>query len=165
MNNNLKRSFHIDSNASTDQVFTLLDAMQSDNKDEIEKLVNDFDTECVAPEETELTENPGNMNALKLEVNIYVFDQRRTHTEQLETKLKEKNKPEQSTPITWKHNVSPHYPEYCFLEGSIANQFQKSASAFDIYEQIINLNLLIEILVQQINLYWPQNWMNFVTNA
>ena len=165
MNNNLKRSFHIDSDASTDQVFTLLDAVQSDNEDEIDKLVNDFDTECVAPEEIELTENPGNVNALKLEVNIYVFDQKRTHTKQLETKLKEKNKPEQSTPIAWKHNVSPHSREYCFLEGRIANQFQKSASTFDIYEQIINLNLLIEILVQQINLYWQQNWMNFVTNA
>ena len=27
-----------------DQVFTLLDAMQSDNEDEIDELMNDFDT-------------------------------------------------------------------------------------------------------------------------
>ena len=54
MNNNQKRPFHIDSDASTDQVFTLLDAVQSDNKDEINELMNDFDTECRASEEIEL---------------------------------------------------------------------------------------------------------------
>ena len=44
MNNNGKIYFHIDKDASKDQVFTLLDAMQSDNEDEIDELMNDFDT-------------------------------------------------------------------------------------------------------------------------
>ena len=85
MNNNQKRPFHIDSDASTDQVFTLLDAVQSDNKDEINKLMNDFDTECRAPEEIELTDNPGNVSASILEVNIHVVDHGTTHTKKLET--------------------------------------------------------------------------------
>ena len=41
----------------------------------------------------------------------------------------------------------PHSREYCFLEGRVTNQFEESASDFDIYKLIINLNLLIEILV------------------
>ena len=85
MNNNQKRPFHIDSDASTDQVFTLLDAVQSDNKDEINELMNDFDTECRAPEEIELTDNPGNVRASILEVNIHVVDHGTTHTKKLET--------------------------------------------------------------------------------
>ena len=85
MNNNQKRPFHIDSDASTDQVFTLLDAVQSDNKDEINELMNDFDTECRAPEEIELTDNPGNVSASILEVNIHVVDHGTTHTKKLET--------------------------------------------------------------------------------
>ena len=85
MNNNQKRPFHIDSDASTDQVFTLLDAVQSDNKDEINKLMNDFDTECRAPEEIELTDKPGNVSASILEVNIHVVDHGTTHTKKLET--------------------------------------------------------------------------------
>ena len=85
MNNNQKRPFHIDSDASTDQVFTLLDAVQSDNKDEINELMNDFDTECRAPEETELTDKPGNVSASILEVNIHVVDHGTTHTKKLET--------------------------------------------------------------------------------
>ena len=85
MNKNQKRPFHIDSDASTDQVFTLLDAVQSDNKDEINELMNDFDTECRAPEEIELTDNPGNVSASILEVNIHVVDHGTTHTKKLET--------------------------------------------------------------------------------
>ena len=42
MNNNRKRHIHIDRDASTGQVFTLLDAVQSDNEDEIDKFMNDL---------------------------------------------------------------------------------------------------------------------------
>ena len=45
MNNNRKIHFDTDSDASTGQVFTLLNALQSNDDDEIEKLMNDFDTE------------------------------------------------------------------------------------------------------------------------
>ena len=40
MNNNCKRHFDIDS-----------DAVQSNNEDEIDELINNFDTEFIAPEE------------------------------------------------------------------------------------------------------------------
>ena len=85
MNDNRKRNFHIDSNASTDQVFMLLDAVQSDNEGEIDKLMNDFDTEFIAAEEIEL-----NMNALTLEANVHVADQGTTHTSKLGTNKKRK---------------------------------------------------------------------------
>ena len=97
------------------------------------------------------------MSAWWLEVNIQVVDQGATGTKELETNKKKKN-PEESTPITWKSNVSLHSQHYCFLEGRVTNQFKESISAFNIYKQTINLNLLIEIIVQQ-------NWMKFLTNA
>ena len=80
MNNYQKRLFDIDSDASTDQVFKLLDAVQSDNEDEIEKLMNDFYTEFTAPEEIEFTDNPGNVSALTLEANVHVVDHGTTYT-------------------------------------------------------------------------------------
>ena len=58
----------------------LLDTVQTHKEDEINKLMNDFDTECIAPEEIQLTDNPGNVIALRLEVNIHVVDQGTTHT-------------------------------------------------------------------------------------
>ena len=79
MNNNQKRQFHTDSTVSTDQVFTLLDTVQNDNQYEIEELMNDFDTESIAPEEVILTDNPSNERDLKLEANVHVVDQEITH--------------------------------------------------------------------------------------
>ena len=85
-----KRHFHIYSDAWTDQLFKLLDAVHGDNEDETEKLMNDFDTEFIAPEEIELTDNPSNVSALRLEVNIHVVDQGTTHTRELEANKKRK---------------------------------------------------------------------------
>ena len=80
MNNNRKRCFDVDSDISTDQVFTLLDAVQSDREDEIVKLMNDFNTEFMASEEIKLTDNEGNVSALTLEANAHIVDQGTTHT-------------------------------------------------------------------------------------
>ena len=69
--------------------------------------MNDFDTEFIAPEEVELTDNPDNVSALTLEANVHVVDQGTTHTKELETN-KKKKKPEENTHITWKRNIPPH---------------------------------------------------------
>ena len=87
------------------------------------------------------------------------------HTLKNQRQTEREIKPGESTPIIWKRNVSPHSREYCFLEGKGTNQFEESSSAFDIYKQIINLDLLIEILVQQSNLYLQQTWRKFLSNA
>ena len=79
MNNYQNRHFDIGSDASRDQVFLLLDAVQSDNKDETDQLMNDFDTEFIAPEGIKLTDNPGNVRALALEANTHFVDQGTTH--------------------------------------------------------------------------------------
>ena len=42
MNNNQKRHFHIDSDSSTYQIFMLMNAVRSDNEDEIDELMNDL---------------------------------------------------------------------------------------------------------------------------
>ena len=80
MNNNRKRHFDSDNDASTGQVFTLLSALQSNNEDEIDELMNDFDMEFIAPEEIELTGNQGSVSALTLEANVHIVDQGTTHT-------------------------------------------------------------------------------------
>ena len=80
MNNNLKRHFDIDIDASTGQVFTLLDPVQSNHEDEIDELMNDFNMKFIAPEEIELTDSQNNVSALTLEANVHIVDQGTTHT-------------------------------------------------------------------------------------
>ena len=81
----LKRYFHINSGASVDQIFTLLDTVQGDNEDKNGKLMNDSDMEFIAPEEIELADNPGNANFLTQDANIYVVNKKTTHAKVLET--------------------------------------------------------------------------------
>ena len=74
MNNSRK------SDASTGQVFTILDAVKSNNEDEINELINDFDAEFIASKEIEPTDNQGNVSALTLEANLHIVDRGTTHT-------------------------------------------------------------------------------------
>ena len=67
-----------------------MDAVQSYNQDETDELMNDVDTELIAPEEIELTDNPDNASALTLEANVHVVDQETIHTKELETKKEKK---------------------------------------------------------------------------
>ena len=64
--------------------------MPSDNEDEIDKLMNNFDAKFIVPEEIELTDNQGNVSTLTLEANFHVLDQETTHTKKLETNKERK---------------------------------------------------------------------------
>ena len=55
--------------------------------------MNDLYTEFIAPEEIELTDNPGNVSALTLEADVHVVDQGTTNTKELETNKKRKKSP------------------------------------------------------------------------
>ena len=49
--NGRKRYFHIDENASSEQIYALLDDVESADEDDIDNLMNDSDTEFIAEEE------------------------------------------------------------------------------------------------------------------
>ena len=115
--------------------------------------MNDSNTEFIASEEIEITDNADNAIVMTSEAKVDVVDEGITPTKEIETNKKRKKSDEIPIPITWKHRVSPHFRENCFLEGRASYQFYKSASAFVIYEQVNNLDVLVELLVQQSNIY------------
>ena len=49
--NGRKRYFHFDENASSEQIYALLDDAEGADEDDIDNLINDFDTELIAKEE------------------------------------------------------------------------------------------------------------------
>ena len=67
-----------------------MNAAQSNNEDEIDELMNDFDTELITPEEIELTDNQGNVSALILEANVHIVDHKITRDKQKEKKSQKK---------------------------------------------------------------------------
>ena len=65
-----------------DQIFALLDTVHSYNEDEIDELMNDSDTEFIAPEANVFT------SVLRPEVSFQFVDEGTTHTKDLETNEK-----------------------------------------------------------------------------
>ena len=50
------------------------------------------------------------------------------------------------------------------LVGELCHKLKESASPLEIYEKVVNLEALIELLVTQSNLYSKQNGHHFITN-
>ena len=92
------------------------------------------------------------MSALTLEANVHVVDQETSDTKGLETNKKRKKARRKCADQMETQRFST-FSRKLSSGGRNSYQFDKSASAFDIYKQIINLDILIEILVQQSNLY------------
>ena len=58
--NGRKRYFRVDENASSKQIYALLDGVESADKDDIDNLMNGCDTEFIAEEE--MTQAPSTLD-------------------------------------------------------------------------------------------------------
>ena len=65
----------------------------------------------------------------------------------------------------WRCNISPNIREDWNLVGEVCHQSKESASPLEVYEKVVNLDVLIEFLVTQSNLYSQQNGRHFITNT
>ena len=70
--NGRKRYFHIDENASSEQIYALLDVVGSADKDDIDNLMNDSDTEFIAEEEITQAASTQDTSLTTPEANLHV---------------------------------------------------------------------------------------------
>ena len=87
--NGRKTYFHIEENASSEQVYALLDDLESADEDDIDCLTNDSDTDFIAEEETTQAASPQDTSLTTPEANLHVVP-----TDNWSMK-KEKNKKEE----------------------------------------------------------------------
>ena len=74
-----------------------------------------------------------------------------------------KNKLEE-VQFQWRRSIAPNIREECNLVGEVCHQLKESASPLEVYEKVVNLDVLIELLVTQSNLYSQQNGRHFITD-
>ena len=86
--NGRKRYFHIDENASSEQIYTLLDDVESAGKDGIDNLMNDSDSEHIAEEKITWAASTQDTSLTTPETNLHVVPSDN------QSKKKEKNKQE-----------------------------------------------------------------------
>ena len=84
--NSKKRYFHIDKNASSEQIYVLLDDVESADEDDIDNLMNDSDIEFMPEEEITQAASTQDTSLTILEVNLHAVPSDN------QSKRKEKNK-------------------------------------------------------------------------
>ena len=70
--NSRKRYFHIDENASSEQIYALLDDVEGDDKNDTDNLINDSDTDFIAEEEPTQATSTQDASLTTPEANLHV---------------------------------------------------------------------------------------------
>ena len=122
--NDRKRYFHIDKNASSEQIYALLDDVHSDDQDDIDKLMNDTDTEFIAEEEVTQAASQQDIFLTTPEANLHVVPSDN------QSKKKEKNKKEELR--KWTKNVKVTRQEDCPLVPKIPPNLNETVSPIEI---------------------------------
>ena len=81
-----KRYFHTDKNAGSEQIYSLLDDVESDDKNDIDNLMNDSDTEFIAEEKIAQAASTQDTSLTIPEANLHVLPSEN------QSKKREKNK-------------------------------------------------------------------------
>ena len=156
--NGRKRYFHIDENASSEQIYALLDDVGSADKDDIDNLMNDSDTEFIAEEEITQAASTQDTSLTTPEANLHVVPSDN------QSKKKEKNKKEELWKWTKKVKV---IKQGCHLECHLVPEVQpnlnETVSPIEVFSLVTGLKELLELIVEQSNLYAHQNGRNTVT--
>ena len=147
--NSRERYFHIDKNTSCEQIYALLDDVESADEDYIANLMNDSDTEFMAEEETSTQDIF--LTAPEANLHVALSDN--------ESKKKEKNKKEELWKLTKKVKVTKQ--EQCHLVPEIQPNLNEIVSRIEIISLVTGLKELPELIVEQSNLYTHQNRRNF----
>ena len=151
--NGRKRYFHIDENASNKQIYTLLDDVESADKDGIDNLMNDSDTEFIADEEITKATSTQDTSLTTPEPNLHVVPS------DDQSKKKEKNNKEEGR--RWTKKVKATKQEECRLLPEIQPNLNETVSPIEIFYLVTGLQELLELIVEQSNLYAHQNGKNF----
>ena len=122
------------------------------NDCDIELLANDEDIENIVPVSD-------NADILTPEVSIRIVkNNEKKQGKNSKSKLEE-------VQLQWRRSIAPNIREECNVVGEVYHQLKESASPLEVYEKVVNLDvLLIELLVTQSNLYSQQNGCHFITN-
>ena len=149
--NGRKRYFNIDENASTEQIYALLNDVESPDEDYIDNLMNDSDTEFI----TEITQAAilQNISLTTSEANLHIVPSDN------QSKKKEKNKNEELWKWTKKVKVTKQEERHLMPE--IQPNLNETLSPTEILSLVTELEKLLELIVEQSNLYAHQNGRNF----
>ena len=148
-----KRYFHIEENASSYQIYALLDDVDSADEDDIDNLMNDSDTEFIGEEEITQAAGTKGTSLTAPEANLHVV------LSDNQSKKKEKNKAEKLW--KWSKKVKVSKQVECHFVPEIQPNLSETVSPIETFSLVTGLEELLELIVEQSNLYVYQDGRNF----
>lgn len=171
MDNRKKHYVRITQSTSSDDIFALLDAVGSDEEEDIDNLMNDSDTEFFANEdESALLKEDDDVcddetNILVPCANIYIVPSNKKDVDDnINNQQPTSSKSKSNETLKWKKSFKSHDKKKCSLEGTVKKIFPELVKPMEVYEQVLNLDILVELLVAESNLYAQQKGRKFLTN-
>ena len=143
--NGRKRYFHMYKNASSEEIFALLDDLKSKDKDDIDKLMNDSNTEFIAEEEIVQAASTQGTSLTTQGANLHIIPSNN------QLKKKENNKKE----VLWKWTKKVKVTKWreCHLVPEIQPNLNETISPIRRFSLVTDLEVLLELIVEQSNLY------------
>ena len=146
--NNKEKYVQIDQETSTNKIFAMLDKIESDNESDINKLLEESDTEYVAEEPVPKTKEDSH-NILIPEANIHIEGTASwCNTEPPKKKLKKK-----VDSLKRKRTAKLIKPNKCDLKVKTLFDLPETPSLLLTFESNTSLNNLVTLIFEQANLY------------
>ena len=120
-----------------------------DDEDSIDNLMNDSDTEFIAEEEVTQTASTEDTSLTAPEANLHVVPSDN------QSKKKEKNQKEELW--KWTKKVKVIKQEECYFVLEIQPNLNETVSPIEIIYLVTGLEELLELIIEQSNLYAHQN--------
>ena len=120
-----------------------------DDEDNIDNLMNDSDTEFIAEEEVTQTASTEDTSLTAPEANLHVVPSDN------QSKKKEKNQKEELW--KWTKKVKVIKQEECYFVLEIQPDLNETVSPIEIIYLVTGLEQLLELIIEQSNLYAHQN--------
>ena len=120
-----------------------------DDEDNIDNLMNDSDTEFIAEEEVTQTASTEDTSLTAPEANLHVVPSDN------QSKKKEKNQKEELW--KWTKKVKVIKQEECYFVLEIQPDLNETVSPIEIIYLVTGLEELLELIIEQSNLYAHQN--------
>lgn len=155
---NRKTYVKIDRETGSDEIFAMLDQIESETESDVENLLEDSDTEYIAEEDVP-DENVESHEVLVPEATVHVIGESNNEEEPPSKKLKKK-----IFKMNWNRKPNFVKTSKCRLEENIILDIPENATPIDIFEKTTNLDVLVDLITEQTNLYAAQNGREFVTS-
>ena len=134
------------SEMSSDDIYAVLDAVESDAEDDLDNLMNDSDTEFILEDINEQTVTEDTM-AKGLEAVVHMTE--------------EKVSKETAIKFNWKSRGAPIEKNECILNGDVQIHLEEEATPLDVFNAVVGFDDLVEFLVIESIRYAQQNGRQF----